>query len=189
MASLKLIFGPMFSGKTTHLIEQLVVYADLNFPTLYVNHDVDCRSSEDGIATSHSSQFNVISPKIDKTKTTLLSQVDVEKYKVIGVDEGQFYQDLVEVVDGWLQVGKIVIIAGLDGDFRMKSFGRMHELISLADAGGICKLAAKCIRCLEEKNILIDAGFTARYTQDSDLILVGGQESYRAVCRQCHIII
>ncbi len=39
----------------------------------------------------------------------------VKDYDVIGVDEGQFFPDLVEAVEEYANLGKIVIIAALDG--------------------------------------------------------------------------
>ncbi len=39
----------------------------------------------------------------------------VKDYDVIGVDEGQFFPDLVDAVEEYANLGKIVIIAALDG--------------------------------------------------------------------------
>lgn len=57
------------------------------------------------------------------------SLCSVEQYDVIGIDEGQFYPDLVEMVEQWVEAGKVVLVAALDGDFRRKPFGRVLELV------------------------------------------------------------
>jgi thymidine kinase len=42
---------------------------------------------------------------------------DVE---VIAIDEGQFFEDIVEFADRWANSGKIVVIAALDATFERK---------------------------------------------------------------------
>src|SRR3990172_11060533 len=37
----KLIFGPMYSGKTTHLLQELTTLADIVLNVLYINHGDD----------------------------------------------------------------------------------------------------------------------------------------------------
>jgi thymidine kinase len=56
----------------------------------------------------------------------------LDDYDVVGIDEGQFYPDLVEMVDQFLRLGKVVVVSALDGDFRRKPFGRILELIPMA---------------------------------------------------------
>ena len=69
----------------------------------------------------------------------------MEETDVFGIDEGQFYPDLVEGVESFLRRDKIVIISALDGDFERKPFGQIPELIPLSD--DIVKLRAICMRC------------------------------------------
>lgn len=96
---------------------------------------------------------------------------------VIGIDEGQFYADLIEFVQGALEGGKTVIVSALDGDFRRKPFGRVLELIPMAER--VDKLSAVCTSCQR------DAAFTKRTVASTQLQLVGGAESYQPVCRAC----
>lgn len=60
------------------------------------------------------------------------------KHDVIGVDEGQFYPDLLEVVQRLADAGKKVIVSALDGDFRRKPFGDVLQLVPLADSVVSC---------------------------------------------------
>lgn len=70
------------------------------------------------------------------TALTSLSIVSSADYDVIGIDEGQFYPDLIEMVDEFLSKGKVVVVSALDGDFRRKPFGRVLELVPMA----VCSL-------------------------------------------------
>lgn len=101
----------------------------------------------------------------------------VKDSEVIGIDEGQFYPDLVECVEQWADAGKIIIIAALDGDFRRKPFGRVLELVPLAEH--VTKLSAVCTGCGR------DAAFTKRTVAAMQLQLIGGSEAYVPNCRQC----
>jgi thymidine kinase len=49
--------------------------------------------------------------------------------EVIGIDEGQFFPDLVEWCDEQVNVhGRLVIVAALDGTFQRKPFGRVLDV-------------------------------------------------------------
>lgn len=197
VGSCELIFGPMFARKTSLLTAELNESSDIELKCLYINNSKDVRDTKyysDSIS-SHSSQFSGLSDKVDRKKETYLKDIDIDKYDVIGIDEGQFFDDLNEVVRIWvLEKNKRVIIASLDGDFNMNPFGQAHLLICLCEPGGIKKLGARCKRCMIKKKPyrhyrLIPAGFT-RLNVDTDntsQILVGGQEEYEAVCMKCHI--
>ncbi len=67
---------------------------------------------------------------------------------MIGIDEGQFYPDLVEKVEEYARKDKIIIISALDGTFERKPFGQIPYLIPLSD--DVIKLRAICMSCGEE---------------------------------------
>lgn len=75
--------------------------------------------------------------------------------------------------------GKIVIVAALDGTFQRKPFGRVHELIPIAES--VTKLTAVCLVCSGE------ASFTQRTIDSQEIELIGGCDIYRPVCRRCYI--
>ena len=54
-----------------------------------------------------------------------LSQLEpyMDMVDVIGIDEGQFYPDLVEKAEEFVRKDKIIIISALDGTFDRKPFG------------------------------------------------------------------
>ncbi|KAK6774878.1 hypothetical protein RDI58_025879 [Solanum bulbocastanum] len=102
------------------------------------------------------------------------------KLEVIGIDEAQFFEDLYdfcsEVAD---HDGKIVIVAGLDGDYLRRSFGSVLDVIPIADS--VTKLTARCELCGER------ASFTLRKTEETRTELIAGAEVYMPVCRKHYV--
>jgi thymidine kinase len=194
IGSLKILFGPMFSGKTTTLLNILSTYVDINMKVLYINHTIDIRLTKSGnnVVTSHSSQFKGMSTKIVGIKTDCLKNIDIDNYDVIGVDEAQFFDDLEEVVRQWVLIDKkIVIISSLDGDHQIRPIGHAHKLVCLCESGNIDKLSAKCKICLEKIDLinynLVKASFTLKTTPNkSEQIEVGNENMYKPVCLKCH---
>jgi thymidine kinase len=193
--SLTVYTGPMFSGKTSMLIKEITKYADISDKrcTLLINHVLDTRD-EAKIISSHSSLYKGLSEKVDVVSLKMLSQVDISNYTVIGIDESNFFLDLVESVLKWLKVGKHIICVGLDSDHQMRPFGKIKELLHVADS--FVKLTAVCSLCNAEilargdqitpLNI-VPAPFTDKITADNDnLIDIGGNDKYIAVCRKHH---
>ncbi|KHN81658.1 Thymidine kinase [Toxocara canis] len=100
--------------------------------------------------------------------------------KVIVIDEGQFFPDIVECCERLANMGKIVIVAALDGDFNRTEFGnRVLDLCPLAEK--VCKLRAVCTECGSE------ASFTKRLTAQKEQEIIGGRKTYRAMCRSCYL--
>ena len=73
---------------------------------------------------------------------------------------------------------KIIIIAGLNGDFRMEPFPVISKIISKADK--IKLLKAYCFNCHK------DAKFSLRIVQSNETVLIGAGEAYKPACRECH---
>jgi len=84
----------------------------------------------------------------------------------------------VDFCDSLANEGKIVIISALDGDYNRELFGEISQLISKAEH--ILKLKAVCTECYQ------DASFTKRKIDNKEQLLIGGSESYIAVCRRCY---
>jgi len=180
--------GPMFSGKTSALIRYLTINADIGFKVLYINSSLDDRSEED--FSTHNSSNKGISNKITTLKTGYLKEVAIDKYDVIGIDEFQFYKDEKpsEIVRKWVLNGKRVSISSLDGDFNMRPFGDVFNLIPLCEAGGLFKMKEGiCLECLKD-NKFVTGSFTkkTKITKDEEVIEIGGKDKYKIVCLECH---
>lgn len=187
--SLCMRIGPMFSSKTTWLNNTLTVLCDIGLNVLKIMHNEDNRAN----GSTHNSSYGNITQKIRIIKTKNLKDVDVTDYNVIGIDEAQFFDDLLEMVEIWVEkYGKHVKVVGLDGDFLKRKFGQTLDLIPLCDE--VIKVTAKCEICsLEaeknkfERNIIPPpAPFTRRMEGSKEQKEVGGKEKYIAVCRLHH---
>jgi thymidine kinase len=98
--------------------------------------------------------------------------------QVIGIDEGQFLgAGLVAVCEKLASMGKRVIVAGLDQDYRAQPFEPMPQLLAIAEY--ITKTLAICVVCGAPANR------TYRKVQRGGRVVVGGAEIYEARCRRC----
>jgi len=104
--------------------------------------------------------------------------------RVVIIDEGQFFNDLYEFVL-WLveDLQKDVIVVGLDGDADRKPFGKLLELVPLADT--ITKLKAFCAECKNGKEALFT--FCKKASEKKEQVQVGGAETYMPLCRRCFV--
>eukprot|EP01095_Lingulamoeba_sp_RSL-Kostka_P012953 TRINITY_DN5233_c0_g1_i1.p1 TRINITY_DN5233_c0_g1~~TRINITY_DN5233_c0_g1_i1.p1 ORF type:complete len:271 (+),score=88.41 TRINITY_DN5233_c0_g1_i1:60-815(+) len=171
---LQLIFGPMFSGKTTELLRRVKRYKLAQKNCIIIKYRADMRYGTETQASTHDRI------KVAATPCSRLEEVKeiAEEYEVIGIDEGQFFPDIVEFCSYWSNLGKICIVAALDGTYQRKPFGRVIELISMAES--VKKLSAVCVKCNK------DAYFTKRTTNEVEVEVIGGVDKYIPLCRSCY---
>lgn len=192
-----IVKAPMFAGKSSYLIQKLTRFADTGCKVLYINHSIDVRDTKggDNMVSTHSSQFKHLSDRVDVIKSNKLADIDVSGYDVVGIDESQFFDDLLSVIE-WVDKKHIyVFCAGLIGDFNRNKFGKMLDLEPFADES--ISLRAKCKKCLQElshdgriqirHNMIPDAPFTGKISRNTDdesnIIDVGGEDKYIPLCR------
>jgi thymidine kinase len=178
--SIDIIIGPVQCGKTSEIIRRLVIYHDMDMKVLYINSVLDTRS--DSVFSTHNITIGKI--PFDGVKLKELKGYDVGEYDVIAVDEAQFFDDLRDVVLGWVEgMKKIVIVGGLNGDFRRDRFGRINELISYCDS--ITKLNPFCVLCRRRGEMR--AGIFSKRVNvvDECTVLIGGKDVYLPSCREC----
>nr|ACO11457.1 Thymidine kinase [Caligus rogercresseyi] len=172
---IQLIIGPMFSGKSTELIRRLRRLLCAKFKCLIVKYSKDDRYDENGIATHDRTTMDAVSCL---TPESLAEKA--EDFHVIGIDEGQFFPDIVPFAERMASQNKIVIIAALDSTFQRKGFPHILELIPLAER--VTKFNSVCMKCFKE------GSFNKRITQEMELEVIGGSESYVSVCRSCYYV-
>lgn len=180
MCALYVYVGPMFSGKSKTELTDLSEYSIAGKRVLRVTHEKDTREYASHSTVGWSSDDSIVNMKAE-----FLANVDVDEYDVIGVDEGQFFTDLVSEVTEWVEIkGKIVIVAGLDADYKRKKFGKIADLLPLSTE--FVKRTAVCVGCSKNGNIK-RAPHTGRIIPDTKLEVIGGKDKYVALCLSCHI--
>lgn len=172
---IEVVAGPMFSGKSEELIRLLRRAAIARQRVQVFKPALDNRYSE-GDVVSHS-KWRVPCEVVESAEE-VLKRLD-PRTEVVGIDEGQFFDgDLPKVCTHIASLGKRVIVAGLDMDYRGVPFGPMPELLAIAEE--VHKIQAICTRCGAP------ASYTQRLTADEARVVVGAIDVYEARCRRCH---
>jgi thymidine kinase len=174
MGWIEVVVGPMFSGKSEELIRRLRRAEIARQRVQIFKPLIDARYAANEIV-SHSG-LGIPSENVTKA-SEILDKVQA-RTEVIGIDEAQFLGDeVVEVCSKLANLGKRVIVTGLDTDYLGRPFEPMPRLLAVAEE--IVKLLAICVRCGNP------AVHTQRLIENDELIVVGAGEMYEARCRRC----
>jgi thymidine kinase len=172
---IEVIAGPMFSGKSEELIRLLRRAMIARQRVQVFKPKLDNRYSE-GDVVSHT-QMRIPCELVERS-SDVLTRLD-PRTEVVGIDEAQFFDDDLPRVCGHLaNLGKRVLTAGLDMDYRGIPFGPMPELLAVAEE--VHKIHAICTRCGAP------AAYTQRLIESDELVVVGAVDAYEARCRRCH---
>ena len=90
---LEIFIGPMFSGKTSKLIDLYKQYSFCNIPLAVINHSSDTRYDN----TMLSTHDKVMIPCL-QTETLTRVTNEMDNIDVILINEGQFFDDLYDFV-------------------------------------------------------------------------------------------
>lgn len=179
--SIEVICGSMFSGKTDELIRRLVRATIARQKVQVFKPAIDVRYAAEKVTSHTGADFDAV--PVEKS-AEILGRLDADT-TVVGIDEAQFMDaDVVKVAQELADLGKRVLVAGLDMDFRGEPFGPMPLLMSKAER--VDKLHAICMVCGEEasRTQRLVNGKPARY--DDPVVIVGAAELYEARCRVHH---
>lgn len=190
---LELFIGPMFSGKTSKLVDIYKQCLFCNIPLAVINHSIDTRYHNNLLSTHD----KVMIPCIQTNKLKDIWQYDEtldendvilpyinDSIKLINADviiinEGQFFEDLLPAVEHMLLHNKKIYVGGLDGDFERKKFGQILDLIPLCDK--VTKMTSLCGICKNGTPGI----FSKRISLEREQTVVGS-DNYIPVCRACY---
>ena len=171
---IEVVVGSMFSGKSEELIRRLSRAQIARQRVQIFKPAIDVRYANDHIV-SHS-EMRIASEQVESANE-LFERV-APKTEVVGIDEGQFFDpELPAVCNRLADLGKRVIVAGLDQDYLGKPFEPMPQLLAIAEY--ITKTLAICMVCGAPAN------HTQRLVASGDRVLLGAQGTYEARCRRC----
>jgi len=181
---LELIIGPMFSGKTSKLLELYKQYTYCNISVAVINHSLDNRYSDTMLSNHAKHMVPCIRASklrdIWNTSGSESTQANVIKeVSVVLINEGQFFEDLYDVVCEMVNANKKVYICGLDGDYKRNKFGQIHDLIPMCD--NVYKIRSLCGLCKNGRS-----GIFSKRVVESDKQTLIGIDNYIPVCRTCY---
>jgi thymidine kinase len=172
---IEVVTGPMFSGKSEELIRLLRRATIARRRVQVFKPALDRRYTETDVV-SHS-QWRLPCEVVERSDD-IRARLD-PRAEVVGIDEGQFFDDdLPRVCTLLANLGKRVIVAGLDMDYAGVPFGPMPELLAIAEQ--VRKLQAICACCGAS------ASYTQRLSDARERVVVGAADVYEARCRRCH---
>lgn len=171
---IEVICGSMFSGKTEELIRRINRARIAHMKVEIYKPRLDDRYHPENIV-SHNETM-IPSVVVNNASEILEHSQDSQ---VVAIDEAQFFGDeIINVCNTLALRGIRVIVAGLDMDYAGKPFGKIPDLLAIADY--ITKLHAICVKC---GNI---ANYSYRKTEDSNQVVLGEKNIYEPRCRICY---
>ena len=185
---IQLIIGPMFSGKTTELMRRVGKYEIAGKSCLLVRNSKDNRYSIDSNTLTTCNGLSKSALHFD----ILPNATHFEHYDVIGVDEGQFFEDdplgnyqgVYSLCKALADEGKVVIVSALNGTFDQTPWPEISKLIP--EATDITYMNAVCKGCTTS-HLLTPAPYSHLYGPhpQNGVVSIGGLEKYQALCRTC----
>jgi thymidine kinase len=175
--SIEVICGSMFSGKTEELIRRIKRAQIARMQIEIFKPKTDVRYNPNAVV-SHDLNSLQATPVENASALLLLGG----NAQVIGIDEGQFFDDeLPETCKKLADKGIRVIVAGLDMDYQGNPFGPMPELMAMAES--VTKVHAVCVKCGNP------ALYSYRIIPGDELIVLGEKDAYEPRCRTCYPLI
>ena len=182
MAKLYFKYGAMGSSKSAQALITKFNYEELGMTVWLIKPSIDTRDGADIIRSriGLEAHARVITPETDITK----AYEEAGDHDVIIADEAQFFtleqiDQLRELVD---EKDLPVLCFGLRTDFLTHFFPGAQRLMELADSLTEIKTVCRCGR-KATVNARIDS--KGRIVTEGGQILIGGNDSYIAMCHQC----
>lgn len=179
--SLELIVGPMFAGKSTEAIRRVREFQLKGVSYLVITSLSDTRYDPSGESVRTHSGESVPACAVLELEPVLRMDEFMNATHIV-IEEAQFFPHLYSIVIEMVEKrGKHVLVFGLDGDSERRPFGQVLDLIPVADK--YTKLQAECRFCGDGTAAL----FTRRFSSNTAQVCVGGEETYKAVCRKHYL--
>ena len=191
-ATVEVITGPMFGGKTWELIHRILENRYGRKRELIVKPPKDTRTVDAVVARGINNQgeeFVVYSlPAVTVANPlSIIGLLEDHKPALLAIDEAHLFpSSLVHVINTLRNKADSpplrIVIAGLDMDYRREPFPSVAHFLAIADAG-IWKATGVCMAC---------GARGATYTQALRALTsnthAGSGETYEVRCRACHTI-
>lgn len=183
MAKLYFRYSSMGAGKSIDLLKVAYNYEERGQKVVLMTSGIDDRYGKNKITTRIGLQRDAIGIKRDDNIYEYIKNLDYIPDCIL-IDEAQFLtekqvDELTDIVD-FLNIP--VICYGLRTDFRFNLFSGSKSLFALADKIEEIKTICDCGKKAIANMRIIDGNPTINGEQ----VYIGGNESYKAVCRKCY---
>ncbi len=177
---IELIFGSMFAGKSSYLISKIERYLVAKKKVVALKWAGDTRYTGEPYIVTHSGLQCRSIPCDDKELGEIYPKI--KDAEIVCIDEGAFFQDIVAFCEFLANRGHVVLVATLVGTYMRVGFHDILRLIPKCEK--VTMLHAVCMSCFQDGASFTDMTRSDVARDGSDLI--GGAESYKAVCRKCY---
>ena len=192
MAKLYFRYGTMSSGKSLELLRIKNNYTEHGGKVICLTSGKDNRYGQGKITSRIGIEAQAIDVYDDMNLYDLIYNFwksyndNNEKISCILVDESQFFTkkhiyELSDIVD---KLDISVIAFGLRSDYLAESFEGSKYLMILSDS--IEEIQSVCCDCHSNKGIINARFKNEKILTNGDQIFIGGNESYRSLCRKCY---
>lgn len=172
---IEVICGSMFSGKTEELLRRIRRAKIAKQQVRIFKPKMETRYDKVKVV-SHDDNY-IDSFPVETTQEILKWCDDIA---VVGIDEAQFFDnELSSVCSELANMGKRVIVAGLDMDYLAKPFGPIPHL--MASAEYVTKVHAICMQCGGL------AQYSYRFSKQGNQVQLGEKDAYEPRCRSCYV--
>jgi len=172
---IEVVSGSMFSGKTEELIRRIRRAQYAGIDVIIFKPKVDTRDKKNKVV-SHDNT-------VIECKTIIKSEEIYKKvkgFKVVGIDEAQFFDEgIIKVCNTLANEGIRVIVAGLDMDYKGVPFKNMANLMATAEY--VTKVHAICPKTGGL------AQYSYRKTKSKKRILLGKGDEYMPLSRAAYV--
>jgi thymidine kinase len=180
-----LFTGTMFSGKSNALID---AYFKHRIPTTVcvIKNALDIKRSGKGHLKTHDKHEipALALASLPSTEDQLKDAAVYEELRTklqncheILIDEGHFFDNIHQAAVLFSRMGIDVKISALTRTYQGKCFGSMDKMLFEADT--VITLHTKCRLCARV------ASHSHRIVRDTEVVLVGGDDAYMALCKSC----
>lgn len=187
MAKLYFKFGAMGSSKTAQVLITKFNYEEKNMGVWLIKPSTDTR---DGVNTIRSrvgleAQADIITPSCSIIEKLALIRKK-RNVDVIIADECQFFSnEQIEMLRNIVDTENIPVLCfGLRTDFLTHLFSGSKRLMEIADC--IEEIKTMC-HCGKKATVNARIDESGRTVTEGSQILLGGNDSYVAMCHKCYI--
>lgn len=171
MGNINVYSGPMKCGKTQQVLNEYKRQLITGKKVIMFKPNVDTREGADIVKTRN----GIGVPSIGIDDISELKKYDADIYCI---DEFQFLTGDVSLIQNMADNGKSFYISGLNLTAEKKPFGKMNDLLCIAD--NVNMLTAICSNCKNENAVY------SFFKGNKDQEIVIGDEEYMPLCRHCY---